>query len=102
MKDNNNALDFIDTLVDESVSFGFALKTIRETEFENMTQKEFSKMLGVSSSRVSDIENNRYNVSVKLACAIATKVKQNKRYFVALALQDTVNNAGLDYTLTLA
>ena len=98
---SKSADKILSKVVDKDFTFGFLIKAIRETEYEDMTQQKFSEFLGVSKTRLSDIENDRYNVSIKSSINLATKLNQSKRFFVATALQDMVTSNNLDYTVDL-
>ena len=98
---SKDAEKVLNKYMDEPFSFGFLIKTIRETEYENMTQQKFADFLGISKSRLSDIENNRYNVSIKKAIELAIKLEQSKRFFVATAIQDMLVDNHLNYKVDL-
>ena len=56
---SREANKILDEIIGERFTFGLMIKNIRLTEFEEMTQKEFASMLGLSATRLSDIENDR-------------------------------------------
>ena len=70
------------------------LRAIREGD--GLTQAAFAEKLGVSKQNLSDIENERRNVSVERAAEWAKKLGYSTAQFVRLALQAEVNAAGLD------
>ena len=98
---SKDAEKVLNEYMDEPFTFGFLIKTIRETEYDNMTQQKFAEFIGVSKSRLSDIENNRYNISIKKAIELARKLQQSKRFFVATALQDMLVDNNLSYKIDL-
>jgi transcriptional regulator with XRE-family HTH domain len=63
---------------------------------EEITQVEFADLLGISKQRLCDIEHNRATVSIKLAKAIAKKLKLPPEWLVKLSLQDQLNREGVD------
>lgn len=63
---------------------------------EELTQTEMAKFLGISKQRVSDIENSRSNVSIKLCQKFAKKLGFPAEWLVKLALQDQINKAKLN------
>lgn len=98
---SKDAEKVLNEIIDEPFTFGFLIKSIRETEYEDMTQQKFAEFLGISKSRLSDIENNRYTISIKKAIELAIKLEQSKRFFVATTLQDMINNNNLNYKIGL-
>lgn len=76
------------------LSFGDFLRSYRLGE--EMTQAELAKLLGVSKSRVCDIEKDRFNISIKLAKEIAEALDLPPEWLVKLALQDQLKQEGLD------
>ena len=69
------------------------LWSIRETE--EMTQREFAKLLDVSPQYLCDVERGRKMVSPKMAAEFAKRLKRNPLKFIRLALQDELNKSGL-------
>ncbi|MCF6768523.1 helix-turn-helix domain-containing protein [Thiotrichales bacterium 19S11-10] len=99
---NVSASKFLDDLVPEPTTFGSLIKNIRLTEYDNMTQPEFAeKILGISKTRLSDIENNRKPTSIKKAVELAVTLGQSKRYFVLIIMQDMLRNNHLNYKISL-
>lgn len=62
---------------------------------EEFTQSQMAKLLGVSKQRLSDIENSRGIVSIKLCQKFAKKLDLPAEWLVKLALQDQINKAKL-------
>jgi len=99
---NVRAINALDNILNEELTFGSMIKNIRETEYEGMTQIAFSeKVLGLSKSRLSDIENDRKMISIPKAIEFAGKLNQSKRFFVTIAMQDMVKKSNLDYVVRL-
>lgn len=100
MKKNKSAKKFLENLLEEKVSFAMLLRSIRTRD--ELTQKELAIKLDVTVSHVSDLENGRKYVSVERAVEFAKKLKDSEKFFVAVALQDQVNLAELDYKVNIA
>ena len=75
------------------LTFGKLLWSIRKGE--DLSQSSFSKKLGISKQHLSDIENERRNVSAERAAKFAKKLGYSPEHFVELVLQESVKNAGL-------
>lgn len=78
---------------------GDFLWSIREGE--EMSQKAFSQLLGISSQYLCDIENGRRIVSPKSAAEFAQKLGYSPLQFVKLALQDELNKYGLRFEVDI-
>lgn len=100
MKSNRDAKKFMEEIMGERFSFAMLLRSIRTRD--DLTQRELADKLGITASHVSDIENGRKFVSVERASDFAHKLKDSERFFVAIALQDQVNQADLDYKVEIA
>ena len=70
-------------------SLGKTLKAFRLCE--ELTQKEFSQLLGVTVSYLGDLENGRKIASPRKAYEYAEKLGYSTKEFVRLALQDEAN-----------
>ena len=98
---SKEALKFLDEVIGEEFTFGTMIRNIRLTDYESMTQKEFANILGLSVTRLSDIENDRKPTSITKAIELANKLGQSKRFFVATVFQDMLNNNNLNYKIDL-
>jgi transcriptional regulator with XRE-family HTH domain len=98
---SREANKILDEIIGERFTFGLMIKNIRLTEFEEMTQKEFASMLGLSATRLSDIENDRKPISIKKAIELANQLGQSKRFFIATIFQDMLNTNHLNYNVDL-
>ncbi len=87
----------LEKLMGETLSFGLLLRSIRQGE--EMTQAEFSKILGVSTQYLCDIENERRFVSPKVAATFAKKTGYSEKNFVSICLQDLIDREGLNLTI---
>ena len=63
---------------------------------EEISQTEFAEFLGISKQRLSDLENNKGNVSIKLCKELANKIEVPVEWLASLALQDMINKEGLN------
>lgn len=95
MKSGLNALEALEEMTQKKLTLGNYLWSIRKCE--EMTQSEFSALLGVSTQYLCDIENGRRFVSPKLAAEFANKLGYSPVQFVRLAVQDQLNGQGLSY-----
>lgn len=85
-------MKFLGSLVGE-LTFGGLIQAMREAD--EMSQVEFAKKLGISKQHLCDIEKGRKFVSPERATRFARILGHSEKSFVALALQDTVNQGGL-------
>jgi transcriptional regulator with XRE-family HTH domain len=98
-KSSSEALNYINQLTGEAITFGGMLANIRQCD--EISQVTFAKMLGVSRQYLCDIEHNRKLVSPKSAYEYAKKLGYSTKYFVWLALQSAIDNAGLEFNIQL-
>jgi len=64
---------------------------------ENLSQVEFSEKLGISKANLCDLEKGRKGVSPERAAEIARKLGLPPAGLIQLALQDMLDDLGLDY-----
>jgi len=91
-KKKSDAMKFLEGLVGE-LTFGGLIEAMRQAE--GMSQVEFAEKLGISKQHLCDIEKRRKFVSPERAAKFAKRLGHSERSFVALALQDIVNQGGL-------
>ncbi len=91
-KKKSDAMKFLESLVGE-LTFGGLIEAMRQAE--EMSQVEFAKKLGISKQHLCDIEKGRKFVSPERAARFAKLLGHSEQSFVALALQDIVNQGGL-------
>jgi len=91
-KKKSDAMKFLESLVGE-LTFGGLIEAMRQAE--EMSQVEFAKKLGISKQHLCDIEKGRKFVSPERAARFAKILGYSDQSFVALALQDIVNQGGL-------
>lgn len=99
IKKNKSAKVVLEKMGSGSVTFGGVLKTHRLAE--NMTQAEMAKILKISLSHLSDIENERKFVSIERAKEFAKRLKDSEKYFVLVALRDLLRRANCPYEIEL-
>jgi len=81
------------------LTFGEELKALREVE--GKTQVEFAKKLGFSVQNLCDIEKNRRIPSPTRASSIAEKLNLPEKAMIELALRDSLESEGFNYTVNL-
>ena len=91
-KKKSDAMKFLESLVGE-LTFGGLIEAMRQVE--GLPQVEFAKKLGISKQHLCDIEKRRKFVSPERAAKFARILGHSEQSFVALALQDIVNQGGL-------
>lgn len=92
-KETKESLSFLESLIGKKPTLGDFILAIRQGE--EMTQVEFSKLLGISRHNLCDIEHNRRFISPKMAAQFANKLGYSEKQFVRLCLQDMLNREGL-------
>jgi transcriptional regulator with XRE-family HTH domain len=100
MANSNKAEIILKKILGARMSFAMLLRSIRTRD--DLTQKELADLLEVTVSHISDIENGRKFDSVERAYEFAQKLKDSEKFFVAVALQDQVNQADLDFKVEIA
>lgn len=91
--ETKNSLNFLESLIGKKPTLGDFILAIRQGE--EMTQVDFSKLLGISRHNLCDIEHNRRFISPKMAVQFANKLGYSEKQFVRLCLQDMLNREGL-------
>ena len=98
-KKKSRALQTLEAATGGPLTLGKLIQSIRLGE--EMTQPEFAKILGISKSHLNDIEKGRKLISPDRADRFAKVLKYSEERFVALSLQDIVNQAGLRFYVNL-
>ena len=88
----SDAMKFLENLVGE-LTFDGLIEAMRQAE--EMSQVDYAKKLGISKQHLCDIEKGRKFVSPERAVKFAKILGHSEKSFVALALQDIVNQGGL-------
>ncbi len=89
----SDTMRFLDKEIGVPLTFGHALRTIRECE--EMNQTSLANQLGISRAHLCDIEKSRRKVSPARAAQFARTLGYSEAQFVRLALQDQLAEAGL-------
>lgn len=84
---------FLQELNGGPLSFGQLLAALRESEEHSLSQ--FATRLGVSRQHLHQLEAGQKRVSPERAVRFARALGHSEIYFVQLALQDLVNDAGV-------
>jgi plasmid maintenance system antidote protein VapI len=84
---------FLQKLNAGPLSFGQLLGAVRESEEQSLSQ--FAARLGVSRQHLHQLESGQKRVSPERAVRFAHVLGHSELYFVQLALQDLVNDAGV-------
>ena len=82
------------------LTFGKLLEAFRKGE--ELTQKEFAEMLGISQSSLCDLEKGRKIPSPSRAINIAQILGLSEHLWVEVALQDQLNEHGIELKVSLA
>ena len=81
------------------LTFGDAIESYRKCE--EISQKEFALMLGISSQSLCDIEKGRKIPSPSRAAKIARLIEQPEKFWISLALQDMLRRDNLNYKVSV-
>jgi transcriptional regulator with XRE-family HTH domain len=81
------------------VTFGTALWAHRKCE--EISQKDFAKMLGITPQSLCDIEKGRTIPSPSRAVKIAKQIGEPEKFWLRLAFQDMLRREHLDYTVSV-
>ncbi len=93
-KGKSETMKFLENIAGRPLTLGGLLESIRLGE--DMSQAEFSKKLRISASHLCDIEKGRKVVSPERAARFAKILGRSQEQFVRLALQEVVDDAGLN------
>jgi transcriptional regulator with XRE-family HTH domain len=81
------------------VSFGEMLHSLRMTE--EISQKDFAKKLGISTTELCDIEKSRKFISIQRAVLFAKKLSDSPEVFIQYVVQDEILRAGLKFEIKI-
>jgi transcriptional regulator with XRE-family HTH domain len=81
------------------MTVGLFLRAFREAD--GLSQTEFGKKLKLSRANVCDLEKGRKNIRPERAKQIAKILGVPETVLIQLALQDTLRDAKLNYTVEL-
>ena len=82
------------------LTFGKLLESHRLSQ--EVSQRELSKLLGISPSSLCDLEKGRKIPSPSRADSIAAKLGLSRKLWVKTALQDQLREQGLKYIVSVA
>ena len=94
------AMNYLETLNKGPLTLGDIVHSIRTSE--GMTQNDLAEKLGISKSHLSDIENGRKTVSPERAMKFAEILGYSKKQFVRLALQQILDDSGIEMLVEVA
>jgi transcriptional regulator with XRE-family HTH domain len=81
------------------LTFGKLLESQRKCE--EMSQKDFAALLGISASSLCDLEKGRKIPSASRAMEIATTLGVSEGLWVEVALQDQFYEQGIDLKVSV-
>ena len=93
----SDAVRFLGELDGGPLTFSTLVLTCREAE--EMSQAELGELVGVSRAYVCDIEKGRRRATPERAAQIARALGMSESQFVRYALQDVIDDAGLDMSV---
>jgi len=82
------------------LTVGEFLRSWRESE--ELSQKEFAKLIGMSAANLCDIEKRRKGVSPEKAHEIAIKIGYSPTVLVKMAIEEILEDAGLKYVIEVS
>ena len=95
----SKAKKYLESLRGHPLTFGQMLHSIRLAD--EISQVELGEKMHVSPAYIRDIEKGRRLVSAARAAQFAKVLKYSVNQFVALALEDQLHEAGLNFNVTL-
>jgi transcriptional regulator with XRE-family HTH domain len=90
---------FLDDLTGGPLTLADLLNAIRIGEEMSLT--EFASKLGISKSHLCDIEKGRKSVSLLRAIEFANTLGYSRDQFVRLSLQSMIEDAKLEYIVSI-
>ena len=79
------------------LTFGDSLRAKRDIDLEDRNFSEFAELLGISESRLEDLESGREIPTPKMAFEMAKTLKWCEKIFMELAIDDALRAEGLNY-----
>lgn len=92
-KKKSETMQFLEKLTGGPLTIAELLYALRKSD--DLTQQEFSEKLEISKQHLCDIERGRKGVTPARAAVFATKLGQPPAFFIQLALDEELKNAGL-------
>lgn len=93
-KMKSEAMQFMESVVGP-VTIGMMIRAYRTTN--DLTQLQLAKKLKVRVSYVSDLENDRKDISLIQARDIAKKLGESDKLYVRIWMEQKAREAGLDF-----
>jgi len=90
---NAETNDFLNSLNDGPLTFGQLLASIREAE--DLSLAKLGSRLGISRQHLHQLESGQKRVSPERAVKFARVLGYSEVYFAQLALQDLLDDAGV-------
>ncbi len=81
------------------LTFGTALSSYRKGE--EISQKEFAKILGISSQSLCDMEKERRVPTPSRAVKIARKLNEPEAFWIQLALRDLLRRERINLEVSV-
>src|SRR3990167_3882027 len=82
-----------------ALTLGKAIRAIRLCD--EIKQGDFAAMLKITQSYLSDLENDRKEVSPQKAENFEKFLRQSEKQFIRLAVQDALRRKGLNYDIEI-
>ena len=99
IRKKSKAVKFLEKLTGRALTLGGIIESIRKCE--DLSQKEFAKILGISPSHLCDIEQRRKFVSPERADKFAKILGYHREQFIRFAIQDMLDELKLPYEVEL-
>ncbi len=81
------------------MTVGMFLRAFRESE--SLSQAQYARTLGLSRANLCDLERGRKLISPERAAKLAKKIGVPEKVLIQLAIQDSLHEAKLKYTVEL-
>lgn len=95
----SDAMKFLEGLFGGPLSLGETMRAIRECD--GVSQADLARRARLSRQFVCDVEKGRRPVSPDLAVRFAKSLGYAEELFVRLALQDQLDSAGVQMTVSI-
>jgi transcriptional regulator with XRE-family HTH domain len=95
----SKALKDLEKMTGETLTIANLLWAIRTSD--DVNQVDFAKKLNISNQYLCDLERGRKSLSPKKAKEFAQKLGYSEEQFIALALQDALNQDGMHFVVEL-
>ncbi len=95
----SRTMKFLESIAGSPLTVGLLINSIRLAEEASLAT--FSAKLKITISHLCDIEKGRKSLSVERAARFAKILGRSQEQFVRLALQDSINQAGLKMVVSV-